>query len=155
MSFRDLKRAADIQGGRALWVLGGYIYRDMSAPCRLRLLWWEIVAAAVTYAFAALKDYPQNGVNSGGGFRGCVVLLFGTKLLLQVKFLIIFQSAYIHVFTYIGRKTHFSFLVALACFTFATIYPSISFSTHTCHLFRCWLTCGHFFLKINHAQHIK
>jgi len=76
MSFRDLKGAADIQGGRALWVLGGYIYRDMSAPCRLRLLWWEIVAAAVTYAFAALKDYPQNGVNSGGGFRGlrCVAI---------------------------------------------------------------------------------
>lgn len=181
MSFREHKRGRQTSKVGGIWVFffgwrgtrgtGIYVrvYGNVSAPCRLRLLWWEIVAAAVTYAFAALKDYPQNrvefgrnGVEGGGCFFGAALLLLGMKLLLQVTFLIIFQSTYIYIYicahTYIHmkRKGHFSFLVALAClhsppsiYLFRnphTLTLAISFAAS-------WLVDT--FLKINHAQHIK
>lgn len=163
MSFTEHKRGRQTSKVGGIWVFffgwrgtrgtGIYVrvYGNVSAPCRLRLLWWEIVAAAVTYAFAALKDYPQNrvefgrnGVEGGGGFFGAALLLLGMKLLLQVTFLIIFQSTYIYIYmrTYIytheAKRTFFVF-GRLGMLTFATIHLSLSQPTYanTRHLFRC------------------
>lgn len=142
------------QGGWCWWVA----WWVMRCPplCRLRLLWWEIVAAAVTYAFAALKDYPQNGEFSGDEGM-LLVLLFGTKLLLQVKFLIIFQSTYTYIYRKRKGKNTF-FVFSRLGMLYIPHFIHLSFpKSHSPRSPSLSLGDIIFFFcaKINHAQRIK